>query len=695
MAEIRAQHLRFTPDEAQRFLTQAMKLDLDAETIRTVEARTEGWAAGLQLAGLALQNLPNPRAFVASFGGSHRYVLDYLAEEVIRQLGAETRQFLTQTSVLARFNAAACEALTGRTDSQARLQALDQANLFVVPLDDERIWYRYHHLFADYLRTLLTKAETIALCKRASAWCEANDLTAEAVQYALTCADADFAADVVARALHRNITWSGGNVAMLLAWLDALAPQVFASRPQLSLDASRILYLANRFDRAEECIDQSEQSLNSQPATPETVEMLALAALYRGAIAAVRGDGEQAIAQITYAQARLPRDHHLAHARGFFSLGLAYALADQTALAVQNYLQSSAEAEAAGVLFLAIHARCAAAQVQISQGQLHLAEATCQAAIHLAGGARLAPLGLAWVIRGAIALERNDLASAERFLSDGIALSRQGGLTDDVILGLAHLARLRVVQGDTPGALAAVHELTSISQAYGAPRISMLAAAHLARLHLYMGERQAAAQWATEYQVSRTAATHEYEELTLARVLLATGDVDAMPSILQPLLEKADAAGRRQTVIEASLLRTLHHHARKDDESALVWLGQALRLAAPEGYARLFLDEGGLLLDLLPKVRAVAPDYVDNLLDAIQPPGAPRPSPLAQLPEPLSEQEVRVLHLIVAGKSNREIAEELVITVGTAKWHVHNVLQKLGVSNRPQAIARAHKLGIG
>jgi LuxR family maltose regulon positive regulatory protein len=693
MTEIRANDLRFTPQETAQFFNQSMKLDLTPQSVEDLEKRTEGWAVGLQLAGLALQSLPDPQKFIETFRGSHRYVLDYLAEEVLRQQGEEIRRFLARTSILERLNASLCNALTERNDSQSVLTRLEQSNLFIIPLDNERDWYRYHHLFADYLRTDLSKSEATDLYKKSALWHEENDLVHEAVKYALASADADFAADVIERALDRHSTWSGGNIALLSSWLDALPPSVFQSRPRLSLNSSRILYLSGQFDLAEKRIAETEQTLNSLPDTPECEQMLALAVLNRGSISAVRGDVKQAIEQATFAQSRLPRDNHLAHARAFYDLGLAYEISSQTELAVKNYIQSSAEAKMAGVLFLAIHARCSAAQAQIALGQLRLAEQTCQEAIQISEGRHMPPLGLAWMILGAIALERNDIAPARQLLQKGIALAREGGLMDDVVLGLAFLSRLHAC-GDTANALAAVQEVNSIMQSYGVQRMTVLASAYLARLQLFMGQKQAAAQWAAEVQPVRAAISHEFVDLTLVRILLAMDDLDTIPSILNPLLEKATAAGRMQTCIEAMLLLGLFHHAKKDFQSALEWIGKSLRLAAPEGFVRIFLDEGKPLLDLLPKARPAAPEFVDLLLGQNQPEDGSRSALIEQLPDPLSEQEIRVLKLIVGGKSNQQIADELVISVGTAKWHVHNILRKLGVGNRPQAIARARELGI-
>jgi len=694
MVEIRASDLRFTDEEAGHFFNQSMQLVLEEEDIHSLEMRTEGWAVGLQLAALALKNLPDPQRFVETFRGSHRYVLDYLAEEVIRQQRDEIREFLIQTSILERFNAESCEVLTGFSDSKGFLSELEQANLFLIPLDDDRVWYRYHHLFADFLRTELSKTETEKLYKKAALWHEQNDLLSEAVQYAIASGDLEFLADVIDRGLKKDAIWSGGNLTLYAAWLDVLPPQAFQSRPALSLNASHILYLLGRFDLAEKQIDQAEQSLNALSSSPEKEQMLALASLYRGVIAAVRGDTGQAIERITFAQERLPQENHLQHARGFFSLGLAYQLSGQIPLAVQNYLKASEEAQLAGVLFLATHALGSAAEVQISQGQLQRAEQTCQGAIQIAGGKQLPPLGLAESILGNIALERNDLAAAEEFLQTGIALSRRGGLIDDVILGQAYLARVHAYQGRVSNALETIQEVNTMIRGFGVERMSILAAAHVANLQLFTGQEEEAIQWAAEYQAVRARLPREFAELTLVRVLLKTGDRESVPSILDALLKRGQAQGRVRTVMEVMILLALFHRAENDIPTAVDWLSQALELAAPEGFIRIFLDEGEALLDLLPKARKAAPELVDAIMGIQQSESDSHPSPLDQLIDPLSEQEMRVLDLIVAGKSNREIADELVISVGTAKWHVHNILQKLGVSNRSQVIVRAKELGL-
>ena len=693
MAEIRVHDLRFSLAETTQFFSHAMKLDLEAEVISGLEARTEGWIAGLQLAGFVLKNLPDRRAFMDTFSGSHRFVLDYLTDEVLQSQEEEVRQFLVQTAILRRFNSDLCQALTGSPNSQFILEQLEQTNMFIVPLDHERVWYRYHHLFADSLLTELSKAEASELYKKASAWHEANDMIFEAVTYALDSDDPEFMADMIDVALQQETTWSSGNLVLYSSWLEKLPALVFADRPHLSLSAAFVFYLSGRFDDALEFIALAETDLAAQPASTEVENLLALVALYRGSIAAVRGDVEPAIKLITFAQSRLPRADHMAHARAFFSLGLANELSGQADDAAKNFLRASDKAQSVGVLHLAVQARCSAAQVLINQGRLHLAEQACRTAIDLAEGQRFPPLGVALSILGGIALERNDLASAEQYLHEGLALSRQGMLFDHVIAGMAFYVHLTVCQGNTAEFLNAFDEVNAIIEGYDIERIYAIAAAYRARMQLFLADRQSVEEWVKAYQAGRPDSSFEYAELTLVRYRLMSEDTEDVPSILQALLDAARREGRFRAGMEIKLLFSRYYQENGDIPTALKWLSEALEVAAPEGFIRLFLDEAPVL-ELLPQVRESAPDLVDAILGQ-QESGADAARPAQpQLPEPLTEQELNILALIVAGKTNQQIADELVITLGTAKWHVHNILQKLGVSNRTQATIRAQELGL-
>lgn len=746
LTEIRAQDLRFTAVEAAQFLTEAMQLHLEPEWIAALERRTEGWIASLQLAAISLQgrSAADAAAFIRAFSGSHRFVFDYLAEEVLAQQPAEVRAFLQQTAALDRFHAPLCRALTGRADSQAMLQHLEQANLFLISLDDERTWYRYHHLFADYLRGTLPAGELPRLQNTAARWCAEAGLAVEAVQYALSGGDPELIGAVVEGALQRAATWSGGELAMLVRWIDALPGQVLQAHPRLCLDASRALFLSGRPTLAEHLIAKAEAALvlrtapplsapgdgrpmtgalpapswpsavvgrpssqlapDSQtmaigpaPAAPAHEELLATAAIYRAALAAFQGQVRRAITMVTEARPRLPAGATLAHARAADTLGLAYALAGDLAQAERWYAEASLLGQSAGVSYLAINARCEVAMARLGQGRMEAAAQTCHEALALAGGAPLPPTGLVYTILGEIAYEQDDLAAAERSLLEGLARGRQGGLSDDLRLAHLLLARLRIAQGDLDAAAAAVEQAAALMPARESLRLARLADAWRTQIELARGNSAAARRWAQAYTAYRAAGPGETSEdtelLTLAWACLDLGDPAQALAVARDLQRQAQPAGRVRSLIAALILQALAHQMRREQPAGLESLTQALQLAAPAGFVRPFRDAGPALAALLPLARVSAPQLVERLLAGVAVAPPPRDQ-LAGGPDALSEQELRVLRLIVAGQSNQEIAEALVISVGTAKWHVHNILQKLGVGSRPKAIARAHELGL-
>lgn len=692
ITEIRARDLRFTEEESQRFIQSKLDFPLAKEANIVLNMKTEGWAAGLQMAAIALQKQNDPITFIETFKGSHRFVLDYLAEEVLRQQDEDIHEFLINTCILDRFNADLCEALSQRKDSKSLLHRLEKSNLFIIPLDEVREWYRYHHLFADYLRSGLSQTLAEELHRKAALWHEENGLLFDAVPHALASGNHEFAANVIGRALRNNTTWSGGNVGLLSSWLDSLPIETFSNRPQFCLDASRIFYLCGQFDQAEHCLTRAERALNNSPSSHQKIQLLAISQLYRGSIASVRGETTKAIELTLDAQSQIDQDKFLAHARGYFTLGLAYELSHNLDLAVSNYLLSSEKAILADVKFLAVHSLCSAAQVQIIQGRLSQAEKTCQSALQIEKGSQIPPHGLAMIILGIIALERNDLEAADQYLQQGIILARDGHLLDDLILGLSHMARFQVVKGNYQDAQESIEQVNFLMKMFNVPRMNRLAVAFTTRLNLITKDLETAKRWAENYQSKKEIPGQQFEELTLARVLLAAGDMEQIPSILKANLEIATSTGQFQTMIEVKLLFGLYYLAKQEKRKAIEWIRQALSLAAPEGYLRIFLDEGQHLKEILPMVRDSAPALVDKLIHVLIPETATRDLH-EYLPDPLSEQEIRVLSLLLEGLSNKEIAEELFISTGTAKWHVHNVLQKMGVNNRAQAIVKARELG--
>jgi len=701
LTEIRAADLRFNSEEAAGFLARTMALPLPANQIAALETRTEGWVAGLQLAALALKSAhpetsQSTEAFIASFSGTHHYIIDYLMEEVLRRQDDAMRDFLRFTSVLERLCASLCDAVTGRDDSRERLTQLERANAFLIPLDNRREWYRYHHLMADSLQAGLDRQTRDIAHRRASQWHEANGLYIEAVRHAFAVGDPVLAADVLERAIQEVSAWSRGDIARLTGWLDRLSDSVLAARPALSLHASRALYLAGQMERAESLLRQAEMTLRNA----DSGELTASAAVYRAAMNAMRGEGlTTAAATMRHLLDRPETMSIHTAARAADTLGLARELAGDTVTAEQAYRQAAELARAAGVAYLAINARCECALVQITRGQLASAEETCRLALDSTDEEALPPTGLAWSILGEIARERNDLATAERLIPFGIEIARKGGIIDDLRQALLFLVRLRQAQGNWAAAQLAWAEVDALLKSYNIPRLTALSAAHRARLDLAQGYVVSAERWARQYQQQHASQENsclrEFEDLTFIRVLLAEDKSDEALQCLRPLTTSAREAGRNRTVIEACILQA-RALAEQDIPAARAALGDALVLAADAGFRQLFINEGPFLLPLLANTRHVAPTFVDSLTSPRLPTHILSNNTSADLPaeQTLSPRELDVLRLLAAGLSNQEIAATLVISVGTAKWHAHNIFEKLAVRGRTQAVARAREQGL-
>ncbi len=703
LTEIRAADLRFNSQEAAGFLAQTMALHLSADQIAALENRTEGWVAGLQLAALALKSTrpetgQSTEAFITSFGGSHHYIIDYLMDEVLRRQDDTVRDFLRYTSVLERLCPSLCDAVTGHADGRERLTQLEHANAFLIPLDNQREWYRYHHLMADSLQAGLDPQTRDIAHRRAAQWFEAHDLHAEAVRHAFAAGDSILAADMLERAIQEVSTWSRGDVSRLTGWLDMLPDSILATRPTLSLHASRALYLSGQMERADVLLHQAEQSLRDL----DEGGLKAVAMVYRAAVSAMRGEDPATAAAMMRRLLDRPETMNIhTAARAVDTLGLACELVGDVAAAEQAYRQAADLAQAASVAYLAINARCECALVQITRGQLDSAEAMCRLALDSTGEEALPPTGLAWSILGEIARERNDPATAEKLIPLGIEIARKGGIVDDLRHALLFLVRLRQAQGDWTAARTAWTEVDALLGAYNIPRLTDLSAAYRARLDLAQGYITSAGHWARHYQELRTsradAYLREFEDLTLIRVLIAENKADEAMRWLRPLTTSAREAGRHRTVIEARILQA-GILAGSDVPAACVALGDALALAADAGFRQLFIDEGPSLSPLLAKTRHIAPAFVDSL--ALPQPQAKADNLSDDTPtdlltrQSLSPRELDVLRLLAAGLSNQEIAATLVITVGTAKWHAHSIFEKLGARGRTQAVARAREQGL-
>jgi LuxR family maltose regulon positive regulatory protein len=619
-------------------------------------------------------------------------------------------------------------------DSQATLEYLQRANLFVVPLDDERRWYRYHRLFGELLRARLQEPSlsilpdeggmgsstlmggTRELHRRAAAWYDQNELPADAVHHALATQDYDLAADVIERAVTRAGTWSRVDVAVFTRWFNALPEDVARTRPWLQLFISRVFYVTGQQEATERALQYVTAYLRDNPSVPDAERILDLVAADRASYAAMRGDVHQAISLARQILARLPAENTAMRVRMASILALAHFRAGDMDEAGRVFSEAIAAATAIGISFAAVPLVCNLAEVRFVQGRLRQAADICEQAMQMGtvDGVPISVTGYADIELGKVLYEQNDLQGAERHVSEGLERLARGGTPDSFGNGYAMLARAKQALGDDRAALAAIQHALQVAQDSDISRVIHLMSACQARIWLAQGQLGQAVRWADEYrQVGATEYLREVEDLTLARVLLAQKASAEALALLDGLLSPAEDAGRLGCVIEIQALRALALRAQGDENAALDALARALALAEPEGYVRVFLDEGEpmetLLLALSGKRSTVSDrtsnvsrDYLGRLLETFgslrsstQPPG-PKPGthqPVA-LVEPLTDRELEVLHFLAERLTNPEIARRLFISLPTVKTHTRNIYGKLGVHSRKQAVAHARALGI-
>ncbi len=728
LAELRAADLRFTPEEAAVLLGETAP-GLPGTAVAALVARTEGWAAGLQLAGLSLRGQADPAGFVAAFSGSHRFVLDYLADEVLDGQPGQVRAFLLETSVLERLSGELCDAVTGRSGSQAMLQDIERAGLFLVPLDEMRGWWRYHHLFADLLRARLQAEQpgrVQELHRAAAAWCEEHDLADDAVRHALAAGDTAWAARLVERHVEALLGRSEG--ATLRRWLSALPAESVRDRPRLSLAQAYGAAMGFQLEALELLLDDAERAFavsGDEPyADPAGRPVSVLAnvpagiAFLRASLARLRGDTALAAGYNRQALAELGEDDRLMRSFVRWNQAAADWLGGRLGPAEQSLTEVLAERRAAGAEFFAgflpMRVRYDLGEVQRARGNLDAALATYRQALDTVGeSSQTATTGPAHVGLAQVWYERNELTAALDHATRGVTLCRQLTFTQSLATGLAVVARIRHAQGDAAGALAAMAEA---GQAGLSPQVTALLNPvpwQRARLLLAQGDVHAAAQWTTATGLSpddEPDYPREPAYLVLARVLLAQSDPGPALTLLQRLLDAAASQGRTGSVIEIQALRALALAARGDHATALGVLAEALTLARRHGYVRVLADEGAPMHALLARLAAARPDqqhaarridpgYLAALLRACGQAGAapPQRRAVATSPgmvEPLTDRELEVLRLIAAGKSNQRIAHDLVVALDTVKKHVTHVLGKLGAANRTEAAARARQLGL-
>jgi LuxR family transcriptional regulator, maltose regulon positive regulatory protein len=710
VTELRAADLRFTSEEASAFLNGAISLNLSAEDVASLEEVTEGWVAALQLAALSMREREDVSSFVRAFSGSNRHVIDFLAEEVLERQPEGVRGFLLRTSVLERMSAPLCDALTGSGDGQEMLGRLERENLFVVALDDERRWYRYHHLFAEFLRGRLTRARPElagALRLRAAGWYEENGHLAEAIEYALAAPDHELAARLIERGIKE--AWGRGEGPLALRWLEALPVGAKRRRPRLFAEHALALVLTGRPGDVEPLLEEAEQA--AEAVEEDCRFLLGFASAIRSWRARLRGDAPEAVELARRALSLLPDED--APQRNFAAVCLGDALRTigDLSAAGEAFAEAAEIGRAAGHAYGALTGMVLHARVQAERGRLQEAEEEFRRALRLLneGGFELLPAaGVVRIGLAALLYERNDLDEAERELDRGVELAERAREVSSLVWAYVTFSRVKRARGDEVGALEMASEAERVARASGADLQIAVAGAWMARLRVARGDLAEAAAFEQERAANAddaADAARVVDRLSSARLLLARGRHREALLLLKELGEAAAETGRTGDLVEILVLRALALRARNEKQQAVETLGQALTLAEPEGYIRTFVDEGGAMSELLSEVlqarqrghleaadRVPARNLAKLLAAAAQDAAAPGAN--ERLAEPPSERELEVLALIAAGESNGEIAAKLFISTSTVKTHVNRLYRKLGARSRTQAIARAREMGL-
>jgi ATP/maltotriose-dependent transcriptional regulator MalT len=702
LTEVRAADLRFTPSEAAEFLNQVMGLGLSAEDIAALEARTEGWIAGLHLAALSMQGQQDATSFIRSFTGSHQYVVDYLVEEVLGRQSERDQTFLLRTSILDRLCGPLCDAvlLDASASGQATLDYLERANLFIVPLDNERRWYRYHHLFADLLRLRLQQSiasstgdegKSIAeLHIRASQWYEDHDLELEAFHHAAAAHDVERAARLMEGKgipLHFR-----GAVAPVLHWLESLPTTVLDARPALWVRYASMLLVNGQATGVEEKLQAAEAALQGAEADDTTRNLLGEIAANRATLALTRYQAEPMLAQSRRALEYLHPTNLSSRTTAHWTLGVAYFLQGDRARARWAYTEAIALSQAAGESFTTILATLGLGNIQEADNQLSLAAETYRRVLQRLGDQPLPLASEAHLALARICYEWNDLEAALVHGRQSLHLARQyDRAIDRFVLCEVLLARLQLAQGDVTGAAALLAEAgQSARQQNFVDRLPEVAAAQVLTL-LRQGHLAAAAHLAQ---------THDLP-LSQARVHLGQVDPSAAMAVLSSWRQQVEAKGWQDERLKVLVLQAVALQAYGDKDQAVHLLVDALALAEPGGFIRLFVDEGRPMAHLLSQAAALGrmPDYIGKLLAFFAAEEQKSEDPASRLPaqpllEPLSPRELEVLHLMAQGRSNQEISAQLFLALSTVKGHNRNIFGKLQVQRRTEAVARARELGL-
>ncbi len=718
LTELRAADLRFSSAEAAQFLNQVMGLDLSAEDVAVLEDRTEGWIAGLQLAAISLQGRKDTSQLIRSFSGSHRLVLDYLIEEVLEQQPERLQNFLLKTSILDRMTASLCDALTGMDDGRKTLEILEHANLFIIPLDEQRDWYRYHHLFADLMKQRLRRTSTEqmpALHLQASEWFYQNGFYDKAIDHALRAADYDRSAELINELA--DTLWQTGEHGKLRVWLENLPVEYILSKPLLSISRGYYLHSIGRIDEGDLLLREAENLITKAPkfSAEERNKLSGRLAVVRALIGTFNGEVPNVIEQANNALKHLPEKDQTWRNLAAISLGDAYSYLGDMAASHRAREEVFKTCEATGDIYYTIVAGLKLASTLREQGELKQTIQLCKQQIQIAkenGFHQSSLIGCLMALLGEVLAEMNQLDEAYQFAAPGVEIAKHGG--NLTLLGYSYLYLMRVLfsRGDFAGAENIFREVAKLNRETTVPEwLNLQLANWQVRIDLVRGDVETASKWAdntgpstslTSRKVEAVDFLQMFDFILFARILAAQNQPVKAGELLNQLLGHAEKGGRITRIIEILLLQALNYRVQGDQARAIFSLERAIHLSKPAGFLRIYVDEGQPAAQLLYEglSRGIATEYIQQLLaafplDELEPQTREGIQPLSsELVEPLSEREIEVLNLIAEGLTNQEIATRLYLSLNTIKVHARNIYGKLGVTNRTQAVTRARALGL-
>jgi LuxR family maltose regulon positive regulatory protein len=711
MTELRAADLRFTSSEAADFLNLVMGLNLSSEDIAELETRTEGWIAGLQLAAISMRGYEDRANFIKSFTGGHRLVLDFLIEEVLCQQPENIQNFLLQTAVLDRMTGSLCDALTGQENGQETLEMLDRANLFIISLDEERRWYRYHHLFADLLRQRRrqTQQEDLSILHiKAGEWFRNQGLIREAIKHSLNGRDYQSAAELI-KTMAIDIIQQGAHTTVV-EWINVLPDEFVKTHPYLCVLHAWALQLTGELKTGEDRLIDAENALGSQnyQADETNDSIRGLIHSRRAYSSFMIGDHDHAISHAKQALDQLPKNAMLIKAQTALYLGVAYRYMGQLRPALDVYNEILPTVQNMGGNSTAVLCYLHMGDLHSEMAELPRAKEIYEDALIFSeqriGRPEMPYTGYVYVSIGRILRQWNQLEEAYRFTTKGLALCRDWNVTDILAFSCLELAYLHQTLGNGNEARTflqeAIHVFDGISSWGG-----KIAAAHRVKFDLARGDIESAESWAQTNDLDIDGKFEYYREieyLVLARVLIAQKRYKEAHTVIERICRKAQEIEKRQTELDGLILLSLVYSAQGETDQALGHLEKALSIGEPGEYIRIFVDEGPPMAQLLYEAlnRGIAPEYIQQLLAAF--PFAKSEEAVSTtsqvdqsgLIEPLSEREVEVLQLIAKGLTNQAIAERLVLSLHTIKAHTRNIYGKLAVNSRTQAVDRSRTLGV-